>query len=45
MKTLHAEAPPHRLSLWSVDVVDGRQELLTSLLVYVRAQANIHQVG
>lgn len=57
IKTFYAEVPaacgcsmPLRsaaaaLSLWSVDVIDGREELLTSLLVYVRAQANVHQVG
>lgn len=33
------------LSLRSVDVIDGCEELLTSLLVYVRAQADVDQVG
>lgn len=32
------------LSLGSVNVIDGCQQLLTCLLVYVRAQANVHQV-
>lgn len=40
-----AAANAAHLSLWSVDVVDGREQLLTGLLVDVRAQANIHQVG
>lgn len=33
------------LSLGSVDVVDGRQQLLTGLLVDVRAEADVDQVG
>ena len=33
------------LSLWSVDVVDGRQELLASLLVDVWAETHVHQIG
>lgn len=33
------------LSLGSVDVIDGRQQLLTGLLVDVRAQADVDQVG
>ena len=33
------------LSLWPVDVVDGRQQLLTSLLVDVRAQTHVDQVS
>lgn len=33
------------LSLWSVDVVDGCQEFMPGLLVYVRAQTHVHQVG
>lgn len=38
-------APGASLSLGSVDVVDGRQQLLASLLVDVRAQANVDQIG
>lgn len=33
------------LSLWSVDVVDSRQEFLPGLLVDVRAQTHVYQVG
>ena len=33
------------LSPWSVNVVDGSQQFLTSLLVDVRAQTYVHQVG
>lgn len=40
-----SQAPPTGLPLGSVDVVDGRQEFLAGLLVYVRAQTNVHQVG
>ena len=36
---------PHSLSLRPVDVVDGRQQLLTGLLVDVRAEAHVDQVG
>lgn len=38
-------APVISLSLGSVNVVDGRQKFLTSLLVYMGAQTNVHQVG
>jgi len=38
-------APFSKLSLGSVNVIDGRQEFLASLLVYMWTQTNVHQVG
>lgn len=33
------------LSFWSVDVIDSRKQLLSGLLVDVRAETDVHQVG